>query len=193
MIFNKSVCHDSPHPACSYNSDSQCVYMFEGKWQYSLFHFIYSGLLFPFPLFSCSTFVQFDFIVKAGNLRGSQCQGTRRNNHQCVRVTLSKNSLKERRVSFFWSLRWSQLKTNTIFCFFRCRTSISIWAKTPIAVIYLSSVKDIHQKHCLHFNAPLAADRLPVAFNGTGKLNEVKGIDYIHAWETKEEGNLRNA
>lgn len=59
-----------------------------------------------------------------------------------------------------------------IFCFYRCRGSISIRAKTPIAIIYLSSVKDFHQKHCLHFNAPLAADRLPAAFNGTGKLNE---------------------
>lgn len=65
--------------------------------------------------------------------------------------------------------------------------------KTPIAVIYLSSVKDFHQKRCLHFNSPLAADWLPAAFNGTGKLNEVKGIDDGHAWETKEEGNLRNA
>lgn len=56
-----------------------------------------------------------------------------------------------------------------IFCFYRCRGSIG--AKTPIAIIYLSSVKDFHHKR-LHFNAPLAADRLPAAFNGTGKLNE---------------------
>lgn len=96
--------------------------------------------------------------------------------------------------SLLLSLGLSQSKANPVFFFSQMR-SILIRVKTAAAIIFLSSVKDFPQQHCLRVNAPLAADWLPAAFNGTGNLNEgscVKGIDDVHAWETGEEGNQIN-
>lgn len=134
----------------------KCVWLSDGKWQYALFHLIYSE---PWSL-PLTTLCHYSFLFlsspvpplcslilwsKLGIYVGASAK-------ERVGVTTSVLVwlLEILRLSVFkpW---FESVEDKYIFCFFRCRGSISIRAKTPIVIIYLSSVKDFHQKTLFAF------------------------------------------
>lgn len=155
------------------------VWLSDGKWQYALFHFIYSE---PWSL-PLTTLCHYSFFLFLSSPVPPLCSlilwsklgiyvGASAKEQGGITTSVLVWLLEILRLSLFLGLGLSQLKTNTFFAFSDAVVASPSGRKRRSSSFIRHQSNIFIRKHCLHFNAPLAADRLPAAFNGTENLNE---------------------